>query len=122
MSNAQGKSGNIESIVRDIYSQPLGYKITGEQIAGLNDKLGAASSIVDNVERVRGGLQVNLTWSGRLAIKAVPNLNIPNGTVFKVNPTTLKNGMDVLRITAPGATIHNNPFGIYINDNSYSRY
>lgn len=116
------RGSNIEGMVRDIYSQPIGFKITGEQIAGLNSKLGAASTIVDNITRVKGGLQVNLTWAGRLAIKAAPNLNIPNGSIFQVTPTTLKNGIDVLRITAPNATLYKEPFGVYLNDNTYSRY
>lgn len=113
---------SIETIVRDLNSKPVGYKITGDEISEMNSKLSLASTIVDNIKRINGGLQLNLTWAGRMAIKAAPNLNIPNGTVFHVTPFTLKDGTSVLRITAPGATLYNEPFGVYLNDNTYSRF
>jgi hypothetical protein len=95
--------------------------MSGEEIAEQNDQLKLASSLVKEVIKVEGGLQVKLTFAGKMAVKVTPH-NIPNETVFKIEPVIFTDKKTGFKISAKEATFFGKSLKLYLKGNSYSMY
>ncbi len=115
------KGNDIESILRNINSLPIGSIVTGEEIGEMNNKLSLAEEAINNIEKVKGGLKVNISWKGIGALKLSPH-KIPDGSVFKIESVKLRDNSSAIRVSYASARLFGNPFNIYIRKNSYSFY
>ncbi len=113
--------GGIESLIRYVNSQPNGFIMTGDDIAARNRKLDIASNFVNGIEKVNGGIKVDFSWAGNLAVKASPH-SIPDGTIFKVQDVLMNDKLPAIQIIAPGATLFGEPFNVYLRGDTYSQY
>ncbi|NBW38937.1 MAG: hypothetical protein EBR30_28760, partial [Cytophagia bacterium] len=115
-----GETTSVEELLRYMNQQSVGFSISGEKIASTNSQFEMASSVVKSIEKVKGGLKINFTFTGKVALAAAQNVSVPNGAIFMLNNEILKNGTEVLRVSSSESTLYDEPFNILINDNTYS--
>ena len=112
----------IEDIIRYVNDQPVGFTLTGKQIADKNSNLSEASGLVNSIVKVNQGVQLNLTWAGRSLISVSPH-TIPDGSVFSLGQYQMKVGtkmIPVLKISSPNIKIFGKYSSVYIQGNTYS--
>lgn len=80
-----------------------------------------ASSVIKNITKLEGEFaQVNLTSLANFLLKLVPNLSIPDGSTLKITNINDKTNGSMIHVQSENALYYNEPFDMYINDNSYS--
>lgn len=124
MTNGSGNSGGtnghstVESLLRNINNQNVGYSMSGQEIAQQNPAFSIAKSTIKSLEKVNGGIKVNLTLRGRALLAVMPGINISNGSVFTLQDVQMQDGSMSLYLSTDKAAFFGYP-GIYIKANSY---
>ena len=55
--------------------------MTGKEIVEINKKLTIVGDLINNIEKVKGGIKVDINWKGIAALKITPH-SIPYGSIF----------------------------------------
>ncbi len=117
----QGNGTTVEQLLRDAMNMSPGSLITGDDIAKMNPKFSKAGAAIDNITKLKGGgVQVNLTFAGRMAVKMSPDYSNVNGAVFNLSNFKNKNGVESVHVQSSTATYGDKPINYYVNDNQFS--
>lgn len=122
-SSSYSEKGNltVEQILRYALTLKTGEKLTGAVIGGLNPKFSKAGTAIDYVEKLEGNnLQIFLTFTGSLLVKASKDYSAIDEAIFKLSEQTNKAGDKSIRIQSSTAIYGKTLFSLYINDNSSS--
>jgi hypothetical protein len=113
----------IESIIRKINSQKIGYKMSSSDLIEKFPELSTAKLILKNLEKVNGGIKVNFTFAGKLLKEIVPNLSIADGAVFKIKDVIInQDKSSALHVENSHSKLYNTPLSVYIRGNLFSRF
>ena len=95
--------------------------MSGDDIGQMNPKFSKAGAAIDNITKLSsGGIQVNLTFAGRLIVRASPDYSNINGSVFNLSNYRNKNGIDAVHVQSPTALFGGKPLDYYVNNNEFS--
>lgn len=117
----QGNGTTVEQLLRVAMNMSPGTQITGDNIAEMNPKFSKAGAAIANITILEGGaVQVNLTYTGRLAVKMSPDYSNVHGAIFKLSNFKNKNGVESVHVQSTTATYGGTPLNYYVNDNQFS--
>jgi hypothetical protein len=83
------------------------------------------ADIVKNITRVKGGFQVKLTLTARVALAIIPDTpDIENGAIITITRETLGSKQSALHLVSSGINTfygkEKGPLNIYLNNNWYT--
>ena len=114
----------VEALLRHINNQEVGFSISGEEISKLgseiNKNISSVGTYLKSITKLESGLQIKLTFWGKSVTSIIPNVNLKNGTIFKVNNVSFNN-RTFLKISSDNFKNYGQNY-LFIKDNQFSKF